>query len=122
MARSGLVPSLLGLGFAVAGTDKLLSQNGYRRLFRHWGWSRETMGAIGAGEMLGGLALLCPPSRRLGGLLLTAVSTAVLTAELRRGETQRALPRGALLLAAMLCAVPRRAGVARSGRGRAARA
>lgn len=100
--------SLLGLGFAVAGTDKLLGITGYRRLFRHWGWSRDTMRIVGAVELLGGAALLCPPGRRLGGLLLTMVSAAVLTAELRRGETDRALPRGALLVAAALCALPRR--------------
>jgi hypothetical protein len=40
-------------------------------------------------------------------LLLTLASSAVLTAELRRGETERALPRGALLLAAALAALPR---------------
>jgi hypothetical protein len=40
-------------------------------------------------------------------LLLTLASSAVLTAELRRDETERALPRGALLLAAALAALPR---------------
>lgn len=103
------VTSLLGLAFIVAGADKLLGITGYRRLFRHWGWSRDSMRMIGAGELLGGTALLCPPGRRTGALLLTTVSTAVLTAELRRGETERALPRGALLLAAALCAMPRHA-------------
>lgn len=102
------VTTLLGLGFAVAGADKMLGITGYRRLFRHWGWSRQSMRAIGVGELVGGASLLCPPSRRLGGLLLTAVSTAVLTAELRRGEAERALPRGALLLAAALCTLPQR--------------
>lgn len=101
--------SLLGLGFVIAGSDKLLGIRGYRRLFRHWGWSNDTMRAVGAGEVLGGAALLCPAGRRMGGLLLTTISTAVLLAELRRGEPERALPRGALLLAVALCALPGRA-------------
>jgi uncharacterized membrane protein len=100
--------SLLGLGFVVTGADKMLGLRGYRRLFRDWGWSRQTMRVVGAAELLGGTALLCPPGRRMGALLLTTISTAVLTAEVRRGEMERALPRGALLLAAVLCALPGR--------------
>jgi uncharacterized membrane protein YphA (DoxX/SURF4 family) len=100
---------ILGLGFAIAGADKLLALRGYRRLFRHWGWSRSAMRAVGAGELAGGIMLASPGARRLGAVVLTGVCAAVLTAELRRSETRHALPRGALLLAAALCALPRRA-------------
>ena len=107
--NAGVWYPLLGLGFAVAGADKLLRLRGYRRLFRHWGWSQTAMRAVGAGEFAGGVLLATPLARRLGALLLTTVSSAVLTAELRRSEAERALPRGALLLAAVLCALPRHA-------------
>ena len=109
-SKTGAWYPLLGLGFAIAGADKLLRLRGYRRLFRHWGWSQGAMRAVGAGEFAGGILLSTPAARRLGALLLTTVSSAVLTSELRRSEVQRALPRGALLLAAVLCALPRRAG------------
>src|SRR6185312_2692228 len=97
---------LLGLGFAVAGADKLLGQKGYRRLFRAWGWSVESMRLIGAAEFAGGVLVASPIARRLGGLLLTAASTAVLTAELERREDDRAVPRLALLFAAAVASLP----------------
>ncbi len=107
--RQGLWRPLLGLGFAIAGADKLLAIGGYPRLFRNWGWSPEAMRGIGAGEFIGGVLVACPPAHRLGALLLTLASSAVLTAELRRGETERALPRATLLFAAALAALPARA-------------
>jgi hypothetical protein len=66
------------------------------------------MRGIGAGEFIGGVLVACPPAQRLGALLVTLASSAVPTAELRRDETERALPRGALLLAAALAALPSR--------------
>jgi hypothetical protein len=102
---------LLGLGFAVAGADKLLGQAGYRHMFRDWGWSREARLLIGASEFAGGVLVASDAARRLGGLLLTTASTSVLTSELQRGQTGRALPRGALLLAAVLAALPGRRAV-----------
>lgn len=99
---------LLGLGFAIAGADKLMGQSGYRHMFRGWGWSRESRRLLGAGEFAGGVLLANDAARQLGGLVLTTASTAVLTSELRRGEAGRALPRGALLLAAALAILPSR--------------
>ena len=99
---------LLGLGFAIAGADKLMGQSGYRRMFRGWGWSRESRRLLGAGEFAGGVLLASDAARQFGGLLLTTASASVLTSELRRGETNRALPRLVLLLAALLAALPSR--------------
>lgn len=99
---------LLGLGFAIAGADKMMGESGYRRMFRDWGWSRQSRRLIGAGEFAGGVLLATETARQLGGLVLTTASTSVLTSELSRGETCRALPRGALLLAALLAVLPSR--------------
>jgi uncharacterized membrane protein YphA (DoxX/SURF4 family) len=96
---------LLGLAFAIAGADKLFAVDGYRRLFRQWGWSQQAMRGIGAGEVVGGVLLGCPAAQRLGGLVLTTICSAVLTAELQRGEAERAVPRSALLLVAAISAL-----------------
>jgi hypothetical protein len=101
---------LLGLGFALAGADKILGSQGYQRLFRHLEMSNDAMALIGAGEFAGGVLVSSLAGRRLGGLILTIASTAVLTSELRKGADDLALPRGLLLLAAMAAAatpVPR---------------
>ena len=105
--RSFWLP-LLGLGFAIAGADKLLGVGGYRRLFRDMGWSAQSRRLVGAGEFAGGVLLASETARQLGALLLTTTSASMLTAELDRGETGRAMPRGLLLLAALLAALPAR--------------
>jgi hypothetical protein len=97
---------VLGLGFALAGADKLLGQSGYRKLFGHWGWSSDAMKLVGAAEVAGGVLVASTWGRRLGGLALTAASTAVLTAEVERSETKLAVPRLLLLGAALLAAMP----------------
>ncbi|HTW28392.1 MAG TPA: DoxX family protein [Acetobacteraceae bacterium] len=91
---------LLGLGFAVAGADKLLGQSGYRRMFREWGWGEGAQRSVGAAELTGGALIACPLTRQLGGAVLTATSAAMLAAELHRGRGELALPRLALLIAA----------------------
>jgi hypothetical protein len=63
------------------------------------------MQLVGACEFAGGVLVASKLGRRLGGLALTAASTAVLTAEVERSETERALPRLALLAAAVLAAL-----------------
>ncbi len=95
---------LLGLGFAIAGADKVLGLSGYRRLFAHLGLSEQAMGLIGAGEIAGGVLVATHAGRRLGGMVLTKASTAVLTSELRQGDDQLALPRSILLAASVLAA------------------
>lgn len=92
---------LLGLGFAIAGADKVLEVRGYERMFARWGWSREIMRIVGWAEFLGGVLVATRSQRRRGGMLLTTASTAVLTKELDREETDLAAPRLGLLLASL---------------------
>lgn len=101
--------SLLGLGFAVAGTDKVFSQRGYEGMFRNWGWTEDQMRALGAAEIVGGLLVAPRATRILGAALLIAASSAVLSEELRHGESRHATPRFALLLAAATALLPRAA-------------
>lgn len=106
--------TLLGLGFAAAGSGKLGEQHGYRRLFRRWGWSARAMRLVGLAEILGGLLVANARTRKIGAALLTATSGSVLSAELRHGDGQEATARGALLLAALSAFLP----TARRGRAR----
>ncbi len=92
---------LLGLGFAIAGADKVLDARGYEQMFARWGWSPEIMRLVGWAELVGGVLVATRSQRRRGGMLLTAASAAVLTKELDREETDLAAPRLALLLASL---------------------
>jgi hypothetical protein len=101
----GLATSLLGLGFAVAGFDKLVGVTPYRNLARHWGWSDGDMRALGAAELAGGALVAWHPTRRLGGALLAAASAAALVEELQHRDNELALPRFGLFTAAMLATI-----------------
>lgn len=92
---------LLGLGFAIAGADKLLGQRGYRRLFRRWGWRGTGRKIVGAAEFAGGVMVASRLLRHRGGLLLSATSAAVLAKEMGRQETGLAMPRLLMLLGAV---------------------
>ena len=104
MAR--LFFTLLALGFASAGSGKLGDQYGYRQLFRRWGWTTRGMRLVGLAEILGGLLVALPRTRRIGAAILSATSGTVLSAELRRGDGELATARGALLLAALSAFLP----------------
>ena len=95
---------LLGLGFAVAGADKVFGSSGYLQMFRRLGLSDTAMSLIGAGEFAGGVLVASNSGRRLGGLILTMASTAVLTSEMRQGDDRLALPRSLLLLSSVIAA------------------
>lgn len=97
---------VLGLAFAVAGADKLLRDPGYEKLFRRFGWTRGQQQATAALEILGGLLLASPKTRRLGGVILAGESTAVLAAEIRTQKAELAVPR-VLLLTSVLKAIVR---------------
>lgn len=99
--RSSTWFSLLGLAFAVAGLDKLFSLRGYQRMFDRLGWTEEGMRLIGVAELSGGLLVTCPWTRRLGGAVLAATSAAVLASELNHEDGELALPRLAVLAAAL---------------------
>ncbi len=107
--KNSLWFSILGLGFAVAGTDKVFSQRGYEGMFRNWGWTEDQMRALGAAEIIGGLLVAPRATRVLGSALLIAASSAVLSEELRHGESRHAAPRLGLLLAAATALLPRAA-------------
>jgi hypothetical protein len=97
----------LGLGFAVAGADKLLGLGGYERLFAKWGWSNGPRQFVGATEFAGGVLVASERGRQLGGWLLTMVSAAMLSTEIDRNERDLALPRFVLMLAAATALLPR---------------
>lgn len=104
MAR--LFFTLLALSFAAAGSGKVGDQPGYRQLFRRWGWSGREMRLVGLAEILGGLFVALPRTRKIGAAILSATSGTVLSAELRRGDGDLAAARGALLLAALTAFLP----------------
>ncbi len=100
--------TLLGLGFAAAGSSKLADQQGYRQLFQRWGWSTQQMQLVGVAEIAGGVLVALPATRRLGAVILTATSGTVLTAELRHSDGEEGAARAMLLLAALAAFLPHR--------------
>ncbi len=105
--RRSLWFSVLGLAFAVAGADKLFSQRGYTRMFRNWGWTTNQMQAVGVAELVGGVLVAPASTRVLGGGILLATCSIVLSEELRHAESRHGAPRLALLLAAATALYPR---------------
>jgi hypothetical protein len=95
-----LIP-LTGGAIAVAGVDKLTGARGYRRMFAHLGWSESQMQAAAVAETVGGLLMVPPATRRLGGALVAGVSSLVLLSELSEGEVKLAAPRSLVLLAGL---------------------
>jgi hypothetical protein len=107
---SYLFPAL-GAAVALTGGDKLAGLPAYDNMFHHLGWSRDNMQAAAVGELAGGLLMIPSSTRRVGAALVAATSAAVLASEMRHGETKLALPRGLILLVALVAAVggaPRR--------------
>jgi hypothetical protein len=98
-----------GAAVAVAGADKLIGNRAYSGMFRHLGWSDGEMRAAAAAEVAGGLLMVPRATRRIGGVLVAAVSAIVLASELRRGDGRLAASRGLVLLAGFFA-------VARPGR------
>ncbi|MGI4946513.1 MAG: DoxX family protein [Janthinobacterium lividum] len=91
----------LGVAFVVAGADKIIGNRGYSRMFRHLGWSSTSKRVVAAAEMAGGALLAARSTRMLGSAMLAATSATVLASEVRHGDGKLALPRAALLLAAL---------------------
>lgn len=89
--------TLVGLGMAVAGADKLAGDRAYEKLYRHWGWTRGQMQLAGLAEFLGGELMAFGRTRRLGGALMTGASVTQLTAELAHGDGGLALARTGVL-------------------------
>ena len=97
---------LLGLAFAVAGADKLFAVGSYRRLPQDLGWPMGAMQAVAAGELVGGGLLLTQRTRQLGGAVLATSCVAMLAGEVRHRQGSLALPRLALLVAALTAFLP----------------
>jgi hypothetical protein len=90
--------SALGAAIALAGGDKLAGQRGYRDMFHGLGWSEASMRTAATAELVGGLLMLLPSTRRLGGAVVAVTSATVLATEIGQGETKLALPRSLVLL------------------------
>lgn len=103
----------LGAAVALAGGDKLVGMRAYEGMFNHLGWSPDDMHAAALAEMAGGLLMIPPSTRRIGGVLVAATSATVLASEVSHGATKLALPRGMILLLALAAVV---AGAGRSRR------
>ena len=95
----GLFYSILGVGFGVAGYDKAFG-TAYKRLFRHWGFSRQDMKLVGVGELAGGALMVLPSTRKLGAAVLTGTSAVVLKAETEHNDGKLALARVTLMVLA----------------------
>ncbi len=91
----------LGVAFMVAGADKIIGNRGYSRMFRHLGWSSTSKRVVATAEMAGGALLAARSTRMLGSAMLAATSATVLASEVRHGDGRLAMPRAALLLAAL---------------------
>jgi len=98
---------LLGAAFAVAGADKLIGNRGYARMFDHLGWSRGGLRTVALAEVAGGALLAAGSTRRLGGAIAAATSATVLASEMRRGDSELAVPRAMLMVAALVAVVGR---------------
>lgn len=98
---------LLGAAFAVAGADKLIGNRGYARMFDHLGWSRGGLRTVALAEVVGGALLAAGSTRRLGGAIAAATSATVLASEMRRGDSELAVPRAMLMVAALVAVVGR---------------
>ena len=100
---------LIGVAVAVAGGDKLAGNKDYASMFRQLGWSQFDMKAAATAEVVGGLLMALPGTRRLGGAVLAATSAAVLMGEVQGNQPKLAAPRSVLLLAGLAALLaPRR--------------
>ncbi|GEM_PF-1440445 len=92
---------MAGAAIALAGGDKLAGNKSYDRMFHEMGWSQLDMRAAAAAEVAGGMLMLAPRTRRLGGFIVAIASGAVLSGELKADQTKLATPRAAVLLTAL---------------------
>jgi putative oxidoreductase len=96
---------VLALEFCLAGAAKFPASSGWIRMFAAWGypsWARQAIGAI---EVLCGIALLVPRARRPACAALLAVMAGAAVTHLTHGEPRRIVFN--ILLAALLVALVR---------------
>jgi uncharacterized membrane protein len=99
--RSGLSRRLLGLFFVAAGVNHFVNRRAYEAIVPPSlaGEARTVVDVSGVAEIAGGLAVLVPATRRLGGLWLIALLAAVFPANIymaRTPERFHRIPRWAL--------------------------
>ena len=94
-----------GAAIAVAGADKLVGNRGYATMFKHLGWSDDAMRAAAMAEVVGGALMVPRATRRFGGLIVAAVSAAVLLSEINEGDGKLAASRGAVMVAGLAAAL-----------------
>lgn len=98
----GILPNFLRLpaliaGFGVMGAMKVTGDPWEKQLYRRFGYNDDVRVAAGIVEATGALMLASPRNRRLGALLLAAISVPTLAAELNTGQTKLVAPRATLL-------------------------
>ena len=104
-ARLVWVVTLLAvIAFGGAGIVKLAGDQSLAEQFTRFGLAPWFMTLVGAGEVIGALALLVRPIATLGGLGLAGIAFGAIIAHLVNDPIQRGIPALALLALALLVA------------------
>ena len=85
---------VLAAAFVLVGASKLRGPSAARwsERFAHWGFPTAAPYVVGALEVLGGLGLLIPRSRRAAAATLIFLMTGALLTHLLNGEAMRVIP------------------------------
>jgi uncharacterized membrane protein YphA (DoxX/SURF4 family) len=85
---------VLGAVFVLIGLSKVTGPSAVRwgERFAQWGYPGSTRHLIGLAEMLGGLSLLIPISRRAGAAILAVIMMGALVTHAVSGEFPRLIP------------------------------
>jgi putative oxidoreductase len=85
---------VLAVVFVLVGTSKLRGPSavGWSKRFGRWGFPAHTHSVVGVLEVLGGLGLLIPKSRRAAAALLIALMIGALFTHLVNAEPLRLVP------------------------------
>jgi putative oxidoreductase len=104
---------LLAVAFVLVGVSKLQGTSGIRwsERFTGWGYPAGSSAVVGVLEILGGLGVLVPRSRRPAAMLLAALMLGALGTHLLHAEFPRVIPPlvlGGLALLVSLVSAPSR--------------
>ena len=85
---------LLMVVFVLVGTLKLAGPSATRwsQRFVHWGYPARAAGVIGVLEIVSGLAVLIPKTRRIAAAMIAALMIGALATHLVHGEFPRVIP------------------------------
>ena len=86
--------TLLGVAFVLVGILKLAGPSAIRwnERFLHWGYPASTRYVVGVLEVLGGVGVLIPKSRRVAAAILIALMIGALLTHVVNAEFQRVIP------------------------------